>query len=58
METTSLSTVITNIGTVFTGLVGWGGDIVTFIQANPLLLVGTVAGFAFTAVALVKRLLP
>lgn len=58
MEASALSGVITNIGTVFTGMVGWGGDIVTFIQSNALLLVGTVSGFAFTAVALVKRLLP
>ncbi len=58
MEASALSTAITNIGTVFTGLVGWGGEVVTFITSNPLLLVGAVATFAFTAVALVKRLLP
>lgn len=55
---TTLATVISNIGTVFEGLMDWGGSVVTFIQANPLLLVGVVTSFGFVAVALIKRLLP
>lgn len=54
----TLATVISNIGTVFEGLMDWGGSVVTFIQANPLLLVGVVTSFGFVAVALIKRLLP
>lgn len=57
-SSTTLATVISNIGTVFEGLMDWGGSVVTFIQANPLLLVGVVTSFGFVAVALVKRLLP
>lgn len=57
-STTTLATVISNIGTVFEGLMDWGGSVVTFIQANPLLLVGVVTSFGFVAVALIKRLLP
>lgn len=57
-SSTTLATVISNIGTVFEGLMDWGGSVVTFIQANPLLLVGVVTSFGFVAVALIKRLLP
>lgn len=58
METSTLATTITNIGTVFSGVMDWGGTVVTFIESHPIMLVGVCAGFAFTAVALVKRLLP
>lgn len=57
-STTTLATVISNIGTVFDGMLDWGGSVVTFIQANPLLLVGMVTSFSFVVVALIKRLLP
>lgn len=55
---TSMSTVITNIGSVFTGMIGWMGSLVTFIQDNPIILIGFVIGFSFAAVALLKRLMP
>lgn len=54
--TTTLATYLANIGTVFTSLTGWVGDIVSVIMDNPVLLVGCTIGFSFTAVRLFKSL--
>lgn len=53
---TTLATYLADIGTVFTALTGWVGDVISLIMTNPVLLVGTVIGFAFTAVHLFKAL--
>lgn len=55
---TGLSGVIADITTVMGGLTDWGGKILTFMTANPLLLIGAIGGVAFLGVKLVKRLLP
>lgn len=54
----TLTSVISNISTVFQGAVGWVGDVADAVVAHPLLLVGTLGGFAFMAVRLFKRLAP
>lgn len=56
--TTGLSGVISDITTVMGGLTAWGGKIIDFMTANPLLLIGAIGGVAFLGVKLVKRLLP
>lgn len=56
--TTGLSGVISDITTVMGGLTSWGGKIIDFMTANPLLLIGAIGGVAFLGVKLVKRLLP
>lgn len=55
MEIT-LSSVLTDIGSVFTALIGYAGDICEVIAGNPLLLVGFTIPFAFAIVSFVKRL--
>lgn len=55
---TGLAGVISNVTTVMGGLTEWGGKILSFMTANPLLLIGAVGGVAFLGVKLVKRLLP
>lgn len=54
----TLASVLTDIGSVFTALTGWGGSVISFITANPLLLVGSLTGLAFGVIFGVKRLLP
>ena len=56
MEATSLQDVLTNIGTVFTSLIGYVGSICETIVSNPLLLVGFCIPFAFAIVSFVRRL--
>lgn len=36
--TISIATIITSIGSILTGFLGWIGDIFTFIIGNPLML--------------------
>ena len=55
---TGLAGVIGDVTTVMGGLTTWGGKIIDFMTANPLLLIGAVGGVAFLGVKLVKRLLP
>lgn len=55
METT-LSTVLADVGSVFTALIGYVGDICETIVGNPLLLLGFTIPFAFAIVSFVKRL--
>lgn len=56
METFTLSTMITSIGTLVTGAVGWVGDIAGVIAAEPLLLFGFLFGFVGTAIVVFKKL--
>ena len=55
-ETTALSTFLSDVGTVFTSLTGWVGDVITVVMENPVLLVPFGCGLAFTAVRLFKSL--
>ena len=55
MEIT-LATVLADIGSVFTALVGYVGDICETIVGNPLLLLGFSIPFAFAIVSFVKKM--
>lgn len=43
METSALSTFLTNVGTFFTSSIGWMGDALDFVVANPALMVMVLA---------------
>lgn len=53
----TLSTILGNIGSVFTSAMGWAGTVGTTVAANPLLLVGVVMGFVGVGVGLFRRML-
>lgn len=53
----TLASVVSNIGTVFTAAIGWVGTVADTITAKPLLLFGVVVGFVGIGVGLFKRLL-
>lgn len=52
----TLSSVLTDIGSVFTSMIGYVGSICELIVSQPLLLVGFCIPFAFAIVSFVKRL--
>ena len=52
----TLTSVLADIGSVFTALIGYVGSICETIVANPLLLVGFCIPFSFAIVKFVKRL--
>lgn len=54
--TVTLSSVLTDIGSVFTALIGYVGNVCTTIVSQPLLLIGFCIPFAFAIVSFVKRL--
>lgn len=52
-----MATLLTDIGTLFTSVLGWCGDVATFITSNPLTMLGVgmlVIGFA---VGLLSRMI-
>lgn len=53
---TTLTTVLSNIGSVFTSLIGYVGSVCETIVQQPLLLIGFCIPFAFAIVHFVKRL--
>ena len=53
---TTLATVLSNIGSVFTSLIGYVGSVCETIVQQPLLLIGFCIPFAFAIVHFVKRL--
>lgn len=55
--TMTMSSLITTIGTVFEGVLGWAGTVGNTIAGNPLLLFGVVLGFIGVGVGLFKRML-
>lgn len=52
----TLASVLTDIGSVFTSMIGYVGSICELIVGQPLLLVGFCIPFAFSIVSFVKRL--
>ena len=52
----TLTSVLSDIGSVFTSLTGYVGSVCTTIVDNPLLLVGFCIPFSFAIIRFVKRL--
>lgn len=52
----TLSTVLADIGSVFTSMISYVSSICETIVGNPLLLIGFCIPFAFAIVSFVKRL--
>lgn len=52
----TLSSVLTDIGSVFTSMIGYVGSVCETIVGNPLLLIGFCIPFAFAIVKFVRRM--
>ena len=52
----TLSQLLTDVGSVFTAMIGYVSDICTAIVSSPLLLVGFAIPIAFAIVSFVRRL--
>lgn len=53
----TMSTILTDIGSVVTAAIGWMGDFVTFITSHPLILLFIVVAFVGLAIGLIRRLI-
>lgn len=52
----TLSSLLTDVGSIFTALIGYVSNICETIVGNPLLLLGAAIPFAFAIVTFVKKL--
>lgn len=55
-EAATLSSVLSDVGSIFTSLIGYVGSICNAIVENPVLLLGFAIPFAFAIVTFVKKL--
>lgn len=55
--TMTMQNVISTVGDVFEGVLGWAGTVGNTITGTPLLLFGVVLGFVGVGVGLFKRML-
>lgn len=53
-----LGTFLANVGTFVTCLVTWMGELLTFVTANPPLLVFVLIALAGSIIGIVRRWLP
>lgn len=56
--TTTISTILTAIGTFFTSFISWVGQVLTFITDNPILLVFVILAIAGIVIGMVRRWIP
>lgn len=54
---TTLSTILTNIGTIVTQALSWAGDVVDFIVDNPLCFVFVAVGLVGLGIGMVRRMI-
>lgn len=54
--TITMATLISSIGEIFTGAIGWVGTVSSTIAGDPLLLFGVLLGFVGLGIGLFKRL--
>ena len=53
----TMETVISTIGTVFNGALGWASTVANTVTGTPLLLFGVVLSFVGVGIGLFKRML-
>lgn len=52
----TLSSLLTDVGSIFTAMVTWVQSVVNMITSNPIILVFCIFSLTFGAVAMVRRL--
>lgn len=57
LEAASVSTILTDVGTVVTQAMSWAGNVVTFITSNPLIMVFVALPLVGLGVGLIKRMI-
>ena len=53
-----MGTIITDVGLVFTAMIGWFGNVVTTISGNPLLLIFVILAIVGIVFGMVRSLIP
>ncbi len=56
METMTLATVLTDLGSVFTAAIGWVGDVAETVASNPVILIPFALGIIGFGAGLFLRL--
>lgn len=54
----TMSSLVTEIGTFFTGLLGWFSDFIAFVAGEPVLMIFVVLALAITVINLCRSWLP
>ena len=57
MEGITLSTILSDVGTLFSSAIEWAGDVGTTIVSNPIMLVFCVVPLVGLGIGIFKRLI-
>lgn len=57
MEGVTITSILTDVGSIFSTAIGWVGDVASTITGNPLLMVFCIIPLVGLGVGLFKRLL-
>lgn len=56
--TSTLTTILTAIGTFFTQFLDWVKELITFVTDNPILLIFVIIAIAGMVIGMVRRWIP
>lgn len=57
METVTVATIVSSIGTFFTSAMTWAGSVLSTIISSPLLLIFATLSISFVGIGVVRRLM-
>lgn len=57
-DTFDMASLLSSVTTFFTSLISWFGELLTFVSAQPLLLVWVLLTIAGVAIGFIRRWLP
>lgn len=55
--TVTLSSILTDVGSIVTNALGWAGDVVDFIVANPIVMIFVIIPLVGLGIGMVKRMI-
>lgn len=56
-STVTIATILTDIGSIVTQALTWAGSVVTFIQANPIIMVFVLIPLVGLGIGMVRRMI-
>lgn len=57
METVTLASILTDIGSIVTQALTWAGSVVSFIQENPIIMVFVLIPLVGLGIGMVRRMI-
>lgn len=53
----TLASILSDVGTIVTNALGWAGDVVDFVVANPIVMIFVIIPLVGLGIGMVKRMI-